>query len=457
MQISQLQPKQLGAVHFDSDPHGAHIYVDGQLLIDPNTEESLKTPARALLYEGRHNFSMVLDGHEDASGYFDVLVGTTVNIYKRLKPGTPQEGWGQPEPQIWLEGKLKEGTDMVDLIINGTTMTLSGIQTFDNVEITNNGILNVAPYDGTSTSGILEIHATSIHVDATSIITADVVGYRGRSTSGCGEGDGAGCGYGWGGSGAGYGGNGGNGGNGRNGGLSYGTLDEIDITKGSGGGCGVYFSNYGIGGNGGGVISLYANDVIIDGTVTTNGGGGISGGGQHGSGGGSGGGLLLNANNITISGHLNVNGGSGSNSSTAANRGGGGGGGGGRIKIFYTTTYTNTGTVSYSGGVGGTGSQYNGQNGQNGTINITSLYREAVLASCQWPTNIIVGQPSQVVITVNQGSLTENYKLLFSGDLTGESSPFTANAGTDQQQLTVDNITFPTEGSKSVVATLVKV
>lgn len=98
----KMQPKQYGLVYFDSDPHGANIYVDGQVLVDPDSGENLRTPTRANLLEGRHDFTMTLEGHEDMSGYFDVFVGVTVNVYKRLKPGVSKEGWGEPQPQIWL-------------------------------------------------------------------------------------------------------------------------------------------------------------------------------------------------------------------------------------------------------------------------------------------------------------------------------------------------------------------
>lgn len=102
MQPKELQPKQYGLVYFDSDPHGANIFVDGQVLVDPDSGENLRTPAKSLLYEGRHDFTMTLEGHEDTSGYFDVFVGVTVNVYKRLKPGVSEEGWGKPQPQIYL-------------------------------------------------------------------------------------------------------------------------------------------------------------------------------------------------------------------------------------------------------------------------------------------------------------------------------------------------------------------
>ena len=100
-----MQPKQRGIVHFDTQPHGARIYVDGQLLIDPETEESLRTPEKVLLLEGRRYYTLVLKGHKDVSGYVDVYPGTTVNIFRNLEPGQPGEGWGEPEPQIWLSNQ----------------------------------------------------------------------------------------------------------------------------------------------------------------------------------------------------------------------------------------------------------------------------------------------------------------------------------------------------------------
>ena len=124
MQINQLQPKQLGTAIFDSDPHGAYIYANGQLLVDPDTEEPLRTPARALLTEGRVDYTISLEGYEDKSGYVDIFPGVTVNVYKRLKQGTSEGGWGKPEPQIWLSqqtGTLKiySFPDGADIFIDG--------------------------------------------------------------------------------------------------------------------------------------------------------------------------------------------------------------------------------------------------------------------------------------------------------------------------------------------------
>ncbi len=127
MQTNQLQPKQFGDVYFDSSPRNARIYVDGQVLVDPDSGEDLRTPTKAILYEGRHNFTYVLEGHEDVSGYLDIYVGTTVNIFRNLKPGKSEEGWGEPEPQIWLSqqtGTLKiySFPDGADIFIDGRSV-----------------------------------------------------------------------------------------------------------------------------------------------------------------------------------------------------------------------------------------------------------------------------------------------------------------------------------------------
>jgi hypothetical protein len=100
-----MQPKQQGIVHFDSQPRGADIIVDGQILIDPETEESVKTPTTISLYEGRHDFLMRLHGSRDVSGYVDIYPNTTVNIFRNFEPGTPGD-WGKPEQQIWLDSNI---------------------------------------------------------------------------------------------------------------------------------------------------------------------------------------------------------------------------------------------------------------------------------------------------------------------------------------------------------------
>lgn len=80
------QPRQRGSVHFDTQPHGADIIVDGQILINPDTEESIKTPATALLFEGRRDFVLRLQNHHEAHGYVDVFAGSRVDIFRNLEP-----------------------------------------------------------------------------------------------------------------------------------------------------------------------------------------------------------------------------------------------------------------------------------------------------------------------------------------------------------------------------------
>ncbi|MDD3813324.1 MAG: hypothetical protein PHZ02_01650, partial [Desulfocapsaceae bacterium] len=67
------------------------------------------------------------------------------------------------------------------------------------------------------------------------------------------------------------------------------------------------------------------------------------------------------------------------------------------------------------------------------------------------------GQPYELVILVNQGSITEGYKIVFSGGYTGDSTPFMVTAGTGQQQFTIGNMVFTSGGTKSITASLVKV
>jgi len=98
-----MQAKQKGTVFFDTQPHGAKVYVDGQLLTDPDTEESLHTPVRVLLLEGRIDYTLVLEDYNDISGYIDIYPSATVNIFRNFSQGKSEEGWGKPTPQIWLD------------------------------------------------------------------------------------------------------------------------------------------------------------------------------------------------------------------------------------------------------------------------------------------------------------------------------------------------------------------
>lgn len=83
---SYLQPMQRGAVHFDTSPHGAIIMVDGQYILDPDTEEYLRTPETVLLFEGRRDFVLKLENHYDVTGYVDVYAGSRVDIFRNMEP-----------------------------------------------------------------------------------------------------------------------------------------------------------------------------------------------------------------------------------------------------------------------------------------------------------------------------------------------------------------------------------
>jgi hypothetical protein len=72
-----------------------------------------------------------------------------------------------------------------DLVLNGGSMSLSGVQRFRNVCLTNGATLNVTGYDGVSkvTKGNLELIAGSIFVSADSKIVARGAGYQGSLCS----------------------------------------------------------------------------------------------------------------------------------------------------------------------------------------------------------------------------------------------------------------------------------
>jgi len=143
--------------------------------------------------------------------------------------------------------------------------------------------------------------------------------------------------------GAGYGGKGGTGRSGAFGGDTYGSKYwPIDIgSSGAANSSSVYLA---VGGAGGGAIELRARYLVINGTVSANGGKGS--GGAH-AGGGSGGSILIIADEISGNGLLSATGGGPRTSSDGC-------GGGGRIAIYYKsmsspTTDVSRGTGGYLG------------------------------------------------------------------------------------------------------------
>src|SRR5689334_24230069 len=67
-----------------------------------------------------------------------------------------------------------------DLVMNGGTVTLGGVQTYNIVSLTNGAKVLVTPYNGVDkvNTGNLVIKANSITIDATSSIVAKGSGYQ---------------------------------------------------------------------------------------------------------------------------------------------------------------------------------------------------------------------------------------------------------------------------------------
>jgi len=124
-------------------------------------------------------------------------------------------------------------------------------------------------------------------------------------------------------------------------GAVYGTASGLDIAKGSSGGS----ASLAIGGSGGGGLRLLAEFMTVSGTIECDAGEAQQPGAGQGGGGGSGGGIFLHGDEVNFSGSLSANGSGGSIGTSTANDDGGGGGGG-RVKVFYESQFSNTGTIT---------------------------------------------------------------------------------------------------------------
>lgn len=182
--------------------------------------------------EGRRESARLCAQERHTSGKVDRLISSALALVIGI---------------IFSAGKVPQVLAATDLIVDGTTITLSGEHVFDQVRIINGGVLLVAPFNGVAGTGMLKLIAMSIVVDATSSINADGRGFRGLLNE---SGEGPGGGGGGvsvldGGGGGGYGGRGGRGVfdfaeesgpfDGQ-GGPAYGNLDTMAIELGSAGG-----------------------------------------------------------------------------------------------------------------------------------------------------------------------------------------------------------------------------
>jgi len=247
------------------------------------------------------------------------------------------------------------------LELDGSSDILSaGTYTYYEVSLKNGATLTI--------DGLVELEVSrTFSVDSTSVVDGNGGGEGPDSGSGTGtSGSGGGAG------GAGYGGSGGTGGYDSGdtpgtAGSTYGSDSTEAIEQGSGGAS----SDLDDGANGGAGLAVWAEDIDVAGLITMNGETPTGGQGRNG-GGGSGGGILLVGDIVDISGILEAMGGNGGSGSSSANDGGGAGGGG-RIKVFYDTSLTVSGSYDVTGGLGGTyGSAASGQDGQDGSTTETN-------------------------------------------------------------------------------------
>jgi hypothetical protein len=272
-----------------------------------------------------------------------------------------------------------------DLIIDGESVYLAGDRYYDNVIITNGGILYLVEYGGSNEDqGVLQLYCDSLYIDASSAINGNNSGGQYGSGEGGQGSDGTGPGRRSGGGGGGFGGQGGMGGGDYpgSGGNSYGSNTEL--MRGSRGGWGYVYSSYDYDccltrGSGGGAIYINARVANIYGNIYANGQSGwqSNSSGNYNymigaPGGGSGGMIWLDIPSLLLEGSLSGNGGNGgdasSNSTDFDERGSGGAGGGGRISIV-TESLIDLNLLNVSGGSGGdNGNGYPGLDGEDGVI-----------------------------------------------------------------------------------------
>ena len=270
------------------------------------------------------------------------------------------------------------------------SVSLSGIHAYDTLELA----CGFASCGSIVATGDLTLYVNTLivgqgtFIEASDLVSAGTGAGTSTTTQSNGRNDGGG--------GAGHGATGGAGGgtNGGSGGSSYGNGTE----RGSqGGGVSSSYHSAVYGGQGGGYIQIYADTIIVNGSIEANGGNGDAGSqassgtgaGGSGGGGGSGGSIFIQTNSLTVgsNGVISSSGGNGGDGADGAQNGigfgmydggdGGGGGGGGRIAVSTQSGgYSNSGTVASTAGSGGakglkygTGIDgYDGTSGSNGMV-----------------------------------------------------------------------------------------
>ena len=309
--------------------------------------------------------------------------------------------------QTASSGPPQSGTNS-SLLVN--SVSWSGVHAYDTLEL----MCGTGSCGSIIATGNLTLYVNTLIVgQGTSIQANDlVIGGSGAGTSTTtptnGRNDGGG--------GAGHGGSGGLGGgvNGGSGGPTYGNGTE---TGSQGGDVSSSYHSAAYGGTGGGYIQIYADNIVVNGSIEADGGSGDSGSqassgtgpGGSGGGGGSGGSILIQTNTLDVgsSGLISTNGGFGGDGADGVQSGigigmydggdGGGGGGGGRIVISTQSNgYINSGTVQSTSGSGGIkGLRYGtGIDGVDGTQG-----SNGVITTSTWPGYVSTGNN-----TVNNGT-----------------------------------------------------
>ncbi|MFO0749097.1 MAG: MopE-related protein [Myxococcota bacterium] len=287
-------------------------------------------------------------------------------------------------------GLVCDNADLCEnnLVVDATSLELSGSLAYDHVTVKNGGVLHVTPYAAaTAGTGQVGISAKTIVVEQGASIDANGAGGAGtapgQTMTATNENSAAG--------GGGYGGAGGDGfgsGSVLRGGAAFGTAAGSDLSQGSNGG-GTHCRNTTapckntpadeqvLGGAGGGMVDLTASvSITIDGSILANGAAGQDGGEvELGGGGGSGGGIRLSAPTVSLGASAVLaadggHGGAGIQHGTSVGFGGGGGGGG-RIKVVATLYAPPGPAIHASAGAGGTAPvTYQGKAGAAGTVDL---------------------------------------------------------------------------------------
>ena len=280
-------------------------------------------------------------GNPSAHGGLGFVPGGAGTIYTKLN--------SQPAGEIIVDNGGRAGTNTLISVNDGSDLSIQGRAVVSLATVANIGRLYIGSNSWIRASSNVDLVVSasrSVVIDATGGILADGLGFP------AGQGPGAGT-SGTAGGGGGY---GGSGGLRTGGGNPYG-LAFNPSSRGSGGAPGSP-TIAGIGGSGGGLIRLTSQSLIVlNGTLSANGGrpGSSSGSGQNllNGGGGSGGTILVNAPSLTGNGVLAANGAPGINL--------GGSGGGGRIAVIIQINRFSGTATAYGGGgssPGGAGTIY---------------------------------------------------------------------------------------------------